>query len=404
MPLSRSISIFLGAVALLASGCRSKETSVTDAPPVAPVVIASRTALSNKLNVAGEFLPYEEVELHAKVAGYIRKINVDIGDHVRAGEVLATLDVPELNAQVVGATASVAQSREQIARAKSDVARAQADYTAVHISAQRLAQASKAQPGIIAEQELDNANAKDQAAAASVEAAKAALAATEQALGVSRASQTQVTSMADYSRIIAPFDGIVTWRYADPGALIQAGTSNAASAPVVKVAQVSTLRLRLPVPEALASFVHEGDTVSIFVNALHKTITGTVARSTGALDPSTRTMQVEVDVKNTDGALTPGMYAQVTLNIARSGNALAVPVQAVDTTNPQSAWLLVVDNTGHVQKRGVQIGITTANRVEITSGLKEGEQVIAANLGSYTNGQKVTPKLDVMATTAAEAQ
>ena len=404
MPLSRSISVSLCAVALLASGCHSKETPVADAAPVAPVVVASRAALSNKLNVAGEFLPFEEVELHAKVAGYIRKINVDIGDHVRAGQVLATLDVPELNAQVVGATASVAQSREQIARAKSDVARAQADYTAVHISAQRLTQASKAQPGIIAEQELDNANAKDQAAAASVDAAKSALAATEQGLGVSRASQTQVTSMADYSRIIAPFDGIVTWRYADPGALIQAGTSNAASAPVVKVAQVSTLRLRLPVPEGLASFVREGDTVSIFLNALHKTITGTVARSTGALDPSTRTMQVEVDVKNSDGALTPGMYAQVTLNIARSGNALAVPVQAVDTTNPQSAWLLVVDSTGHVQKRGVQIGITTANRVEITSGLKEGEQVIAANLGSYTNGQKVTPKLDVMATTAAEGQ
>ena len=398
--LSAPRGIVLGLVAcaslLLPVGCKSGEKPEQDATPIAPVVTVERTSLANKLTVAGEFIPYEEVELHAKVAGYIKKMNVDIGDKVHAGEVLATLDVPELNAQVVGATAGVAESRSQIARAKSMVASAQADYVAVHANTQRLMQASKAQPGLIAQQELDNATSKDQAAQASVEAAKSSLAATEQALGVSQASQTQVTSMADYSRIVAPFDGVVTWRYADPGALIQAGTSNAGSAPVVKVAQVNLLRLRLPVPESLAPFVHDGDTAQITVGALNnKVINGTVTRSTAALDPSTRTMQVEVDVPNKDGSLTPGMYAQVVLNIARSGDALAVPVTAVDTTTPQ-AFVLMVDGSGHVQKRNVKTGVQTANRVEITSGLNAGDKVIATNLASYTPGEEVKTHEDVL--------
>jgi RND family efflux transporter MFP subunit len=380
---------------LVPSGCKSKEAPTEDATPVAPVIIASRMSLANQLTVAGEFVPYEEVELHAKVAGYIRKMNVDIGDKVHAGEVLATLDVPELQAQVVGAGAGVAQAREQIARAKSEVARAVADHVALHSNAQRLADASKAQPGLIAEQELDNANAKDQAAEEAVNAAKSALAATEQALGVSQATQSQMTTMADYSRIVAPFDGVVTWRYADPGALIQAGTSNAASAPVVKIAQVSVLRLRIPVPESLANFVHDGDTVLITVGTMHKTINGTVARSTEALDPSTRTMQVEVDVPNKDGSLTPGMYAQVVLNISRAGDALAVPVTALDATSTQP-WLYVVDSTNHVVKRNVVTGITTANRVEITSGLQAGEQVISTGLAQFTPGEHVQPKADAM--------
>ncbi len=390
----RPASVLVLALAVIC-GCRSSEKSTSAAPPVAPVVSATRASLSNQLTVAGEFLPFQEVELHAKVAGYIRRISVDIGDHVRAGQVLATLDVPELNAQVAGATAGVAQSREQIARAQSEVARAQADFVAVHASAQRLEQASKAQPGMIAQQELDNAMAKDQASAAAVEAAKSSLSATRQALGISQAQQSQTTSMADYSRIVAPFSGVITWRYADPGALIQSGTSNAASAPVVKLADVSTLRLRLPVPESLAASVHTGDPVTILINDLHKTISGTVSRTTAALDPSTRTMQVEVDVPNKDSSLTPGMYAQVTLNVQHAGEVVALPITAVDTTTSQP-WLLVVDASGKVSKRNVQTGITTANRIEILSGLAPGEQVIATNLAAYTPGQTVQPKQDTM--------
>lgn len=391
---------------LFATGCHDSDDARAAASdtPVAPVVLVNRGQLVNKLQVAGEFIPYQEVELHAKVAGYIHRINVDIGDRVRAGQVLATLDVPELLAQVQGASAGVRQTREQIVRAKSEVQRAQADYSALHAAAQRLQQAAKAQPGLIAEQELDDATAKESAAAAQVNAAKSALAATQQQLGISQADQSRYASLADYSRITAPFSGVVTWRYADTGALIQAGTSNSGSMPVVKIAEVNTLRLRLPVPESLAPFVHDGDPAQIEVQALKKTFTGKVARETDSLDPSTRTMQVEIDVPNPKGELQPGMYAQVTLDVARAGNALVVPVQAVDESGSQP-FVMLVDGSNHVQKRAVQVGISTANRTEVLSGLQPGDKVITANLSSYQPGEHVQPKLDAMVSyNAAEAQ
>jgi multidrug efflux pump subunit AcrA (membrane-fusion protein) len=145
---------------------------------VAPVTTVQRARLENTFQVAGEFIPFQEVELHAKVAGYIRRISVDIGDRVKAGQVLATLDVPELMAQVQGADAGVRQSQEQISRARSDVLRARANYEAVH-SAGRLQQASKQRPDLIAQQEIDGALAKDRATAAQVDAAKAALSGTQ---------------------------------------------------------------------------------------------------------------------------------------------------------------------------------------------------------------------------------
>jgi RND family efflux transporter MFP subunit len=388
------------AVVFFTSGCHHPEPTnpVSSVGPPAAVAVVSRAPLSNTLEVAGEFLPFQEVELHAKVAGYIKHIGVDIGDRVKAGQVLATLDIPELTAQVQGADAGVRQTQEQITSAQSEVLRAQADYDAIHSGAQRLKQASDARPGLIAQQELDDALAKDRAGAAQVEAAKSALLATQDQLGVSKAGRQQYSSMADYSRITAPFTGVVTWRYADTGSLIQAGTSNAGSAPVVKVAQVDMLRLRLPVPESLAGFIKLGDTATIRVGAIGKTFSGAITRNTGSLDPSTRSMQVEIDVPNKNGQLTPGMYADVTLNIQRSGDALVVPVQAVDRSSSEP-FVMVVNNSNRVEKRPVQIGVSTANRIEILRGLKEGEVVIVANLASFLPGEVVTPKHSAMSET-----
>lgn len=390
---------------VLTIGCHDSDVQRnTASAPVVPVAVVERGQLANKLQVAGEFLPYQEVELHAKVAGYIKRINVDIGDHVKAGQVLATLDVPELDAQVQGATAGVRQTREQITRAKNEVQQAQANYDALHAASERLQQAAKAQPGLIAQQELDDAMAKDQAAAAQVDAAKSAFSATQQQLGVSEADQLRYTSMAGYSRITAPFNGVVTWRYADTGALIQAGTSNSGSMPVVKLAEIDMLRLRLPVPESLTPFVHLGDTAQIQVQALNRTFSGTVKRDTAALDPSTRTMQVEIDIPNPKGQLEPGMYAQVTLDIERARDALVVPIQAVDQSGAQAAVMLV-DGSNHVQRRTVQVGISTPNSIEILNGLQAGDKIIATNLSSYQAGELVRPRLDTMTSFhEAEAQ
>lgn len=390
-----SLPLFLSA----GLGCRHADEGQRESgqtAPIASVAVATRASLSNTLNVAGEFLPFQEVELHAKVAGYIRHIRVDIGDRVKAGQVLATLDIPELTAQVQGADAGVRQTQEQITRAKSEVQRAQADYGALHSAAQRLQQASDARPGLIAQQELDDALAKDRGAAAQVDAAKSALSATEQQLGVSQADRQHYSALADYSRITAPFSGVVTWRYADTGSLIQAGTSNVGSMPVVKLAQVDILRLRLPVPEALAAFVRVGEVATIHVQALGKSFQGKVTRTTASLDSSTRTMQVEIDVPNTAGTLTPGMYADVSLNIQRSGDALVVPVQAVDQAGTHP-FVMLVSGANQVEKRVVQVGVTTADRAEILSGLNAGDKVIAANLATFQPGELVTPRTSVVA-------
>jgi RND family efflux transporter MFP subunit len=151
------------------------------------------------------------------------------------------------------------------------------------------------------------------------------------------------------------------------------------------------------VPETIAPYVHDGDAARIRIDALGRTISGKVTRSTDELDMSTRSMQVEVDVPNADGSLTPGMYAQVTLNVKRSGDALVVPIQAVDTSGPQPI-VLVVNTQSRVERRAVQTGIATANRIEVLSGLREGEQVIVANQASFQPGELVTAKQSAMAT------
>jgi len=370
--------------------------------PRAPITLVRRGNISNTVSMAGEFLPYQEVELHAKVAGYIRKISVDIGDRVRRGQVLAVLELPELTAQVQGADAGVRHSQDEILRAENEVARDEADHAALHAAALRLKQAAESRPGLIAAQELDNAEAKDRASEAQVEAAKSALSAARQQLDVSKANHSQVSAMSDYSRIVAPFDGIVTWRYADTGALVQAGTSSASAQPVVRLAQVDILRLRIPVPESLASNVHVGTAADIAVQATGEHFTGKITRSTGALERATRTEQVEVDVPNDKLRLAPGMFANVLLGVEEHSDVLTIPLEAVD--RGQNPTVLVVGNDHRVTRRAIRTGLEDANSVEVTSGLTEGDRVIVANLASYQSGELVDPRLTQFANTASDEE
>ena len=394
-------SIALSALCIVATeGCGNTSASSpsvsADAPPPAAVVQVRRAPLSNTLDIAGEFLPYQEVELHAKVAGYIRNINVDIGDRVHKGQVLAVLEIPELTAQLQAAAAGVRHSQEEITRARNNVSRAEADHDALHAAATRLKQASEARPGLIAEQELDDASAKDRSMEAQVEGAKSALSASREQLEVSQADQQHYAALSEYSRITAPFDGVVTWRYADTGSLIQAGTSNVSSMPVVKLSQVNVLRLRIPVPESLASSVRDGEPADIRVKATDEHFSGKVTRSTDALDRSTRTMQVEVDVPNRDYKLTPGMYADVSLRVQNDPNALTLPLQAI-SRDADKTTVLLVDSQNHVEEREIHTGIEGSDRIQILSGLNEGDRVIVGNLSKYRPGQHVDPKLSTMA-------
>ena len=392
---NHKLIVFGGTVACLLiltllGGCSSH--AHTSDPVPAAVAIVKHTPIGNAYSVAGEFIPYQEIEMHAKVSGYVRNINVDIGDRVKTGQVLAVLEVPELMAQLQGAGAAVRHSQQEIMRMQNEVTRDEAQYAALHANSQRLDDANRARPGLIAQQELDDAQAKDRAAAAQVESAKSALSAARQQLEVSQASNTQMAAMSDYTRIVAPFDGIVTWRYADTGSLVQAGTSNSNSAPVVKLAQVSVLRLRIPVPESLAAEVRIGQPADVAVQATGEHFTGKVTRFTDSLDRSTRTMQVEIDVPNETYKLQPGMYANVVLQTQNHPDALTIPVQAVQHKDGKS-FVFVVDQQNKVQLHEIQTGLEDPSRVEVLSGLSDGERVIVGNFGAFQSGQLVDPKV-----------
>jgi RND family efflux transporter MFP subunit len=391
------LSLFAGC----AKRATSQENSATAALPRAAVATVKSETISNTFSTVGEFVPYQEVALHGKVAGYIQRISVDIGDRVRAGQVLAVLEVPELNAQVLGANAGVRHSTEEITRAKSEIMRAEANHAAVHAAAMRLEQAAQARPRLIAQQELDDAQAKDRETEAQVAVARSALSAAQQQLEVSKASAQQVSAMEGYARIVAPFDGVVTWRYADTGSLIQAGTSNSSSEPVVRVAQVNVLRLRVPVPESLAASVQNGDVADIRVQATGEQFQAKVARSTDSFDRSTRSMQVEIDLPNAKGKLAPGMYADVSLRMREKPNALTIPIQALKREADRASVLVLgANDTGSV--RTVRTGLETPDRVEILTGVEEGERVIVGNLAAYQAGQRVLPRPIVVAMNSSE--
>ena len=396
----------LAALLIAAPACnhsgeiRAPHTAEASTPTRAAIAIVKRAPVVSSFSIAGEFLPYQEVELHAKVSGYVRKISVDIGDRVRAGQTLATLEVPELNAQVTGAEAGVRHSQQEIQRAQNEVVRAEAAHQALHAAYRRLKQAAEARPGLIAEQELDDAEAKDRTSEAQVDVAKAGLSAATQQLDMSKATHQQVAAMQDYSHIVAPFDGVVTWRYADTGSLIQAGTSNSSSMPVVKVAQVNVLRLRVPVPETVSESIHIGNTAEVRVQATGEKFAGTIARFTNSLDRSTRTMQVEIDVPNKDYKLYPGMYADVTFAVRQHGEPLTVPVTALNRGENGQASVLVVDSLNKVERRRIQTGAEDPNNIEVISGLRDGERVVVGNLSAYQPGQVVEPKPSRVATAA----
>lgn len=339
--------------------------------------------------------------MHAKVSGYVRKINVDIGDHVKTGQVLAVLEVPELMAQLQGASAGVRHSQQEVMRAQNDLSRDEAQHAALHANAQRLDDADRARPGLIAQQELDDAQAKDRSSEAQIEAAKSALSAAKQQLEMSQAGNTQMAAMSDYTRIVAPFDGVVTWRYSDTGALVQSGTSNSNSAPVVKLAQVSVLRLRVPVPESLAASVRVGQPVDIAVHATGRHFVGKVSRFTDSLDRTTRTMQVEIDVPNDNYKLQAGMYADVSLHTENHADALTIPVQAVQHDGDKS-MVMVVDQQNRVQPREIKTGLEDPSRVEVVSGLSEGDRVILGNFAAYQAGQTVSPRVTQFDAVASE--
>ena len=391
----RRVVVFCGVGVIgCATACSrpQAETRVAGDAPTVAVAKVVRGDVSQVLTVAAEFRPYQEIDVHAKVAGYVKAINVDVGDRVRPGQLLAILEVPEIQDELQQDEAAVRRASEDVNRAKADVDRAESAHEVTHLAAVRLAGVSKERPQLIAQQDLDEAAGRDRQAEAEVSTAKAVLAAADQQLAFARANQAKTQTLFDYARITAPFEGVITHRYADTGAMIQAGTSSQTQAmPLVRLSQNKLLRLIIPVPESAVSRIHDKAPVEVRVQSLGRTFAGTVARSADRVDADTRTMRVEVDVPNPALELVPGMYAEASIALEQEKGVLTVPVQAIDREG-DGAHVLVVGSDHRVEARDVRLGLESADRVAIAKGLGEGDLVIIGNRAQLKAGAFVSPK------------
>jgi len=378
----------------IVSGCsRSSAAPVATAvPPNVAVAKVARGDIAQTIAVTAEFRPYQEIDVHAKVAGYVKSIGVDVGDHVKAGQLLAVLEIPELQDELQQAAGGVKRAEQQIDQAKADLARAQSVHEVAHLNAQRLANVMKARPNLVAQQDIDDATGRDRVSEAQVTTAQAALAAAESQLDIAKAEQSKTQALYSYAQITAPFAGVITHRYADTGAMIQAGTSSQTqSMPLVRLSQNDRLRLVIPVPASAVPRVQLGARVAVTVQSLHKTVSGTVARFADRLDPETRTMHVEVDVQNPRLELVPGMYADATLVLEEAKNVLIAPIQAIDRGEAQSR-ALVVGQDGRIAARLLTVGLESDDRVEVKQGLNEGDAVVIGSRAQLKPGALVVPK------------
>ena len=366
---------FLTCVAMMAAvtafGCARPADSQSipkDTRPIVNVVHPQFGEMVRAINLPGDVVGYYETALHAKVTGYLQSISVDKGDWVKAGQVLAVIQVPELH---------------------SNLARATANLEIQKITYDRLKKVQESDPRLVSPEDVDAAYAKYQEATAAVQTLR---------------------TMVGYTQIVAPFSGVVTGRFADPGALIRAGggdfgvneTSGLISpdategagghrtggGPVLTLAKIDKLRVYVYVPENSCPMIRRGTLAQLrFDEFPGRTFKGDVARYATSLDLATRTMLTEIDIDNPDHLIYPRMYAHVTLDLVRHPDALRVPTSAVSGAG-DSAHVLVVRD-GRLAEIPVSTGINNGAYVEITSGLKANEMVVRTFSNALTNGEKV---------------
>jgi RND family efflux transporter MFP subunit len=311
------------------------------------VIRPQRGDMIRSITLPGDLVGLYQSTLYAKVTGYLKSISVDKGDWVKEGQVLAVIEVPEL--------------QQRLARAK-------ADMEVQHLTYQRLEQVWKSDPRLVARQDVDIAQGKYFEA---------------------KAQMDELEAMASYTRIVAPFDGVITGRFADPGALIKAGGEQTASAPeqgsahpsggtspVLSLASIDTMRTYVYVPQDGVASIRRGTPAKLTLQDLPgRSLEGSVTRYSNSLDLGTRTMLTEIDLKNPRHELYPGMYANVTLELERHRNALKLPEAAIGDS-PDGKYVMIAQG-GKLRRQGVTLGINTGKNAEIVHGLGGGETVVA---------------------------
>jgi RND family efflux transporter MFP subunit len=394
--ISFSLAAPIIALAVSLSSCSGgRSTQVQAGGPTITVGVTKveKKSLGRQITLSSELVPFQEIDVYAKQSGYVKKLMVDYGTHVKAGQVMAILEIPELEAQLHEDQAEIKNSFNQVTRAQHELERYQAQYKALHLQYTRLNEVFQSQPGIVAQQEVDDAQGKDLAASSQADAGQAALEAAESQLSVSKAKLAHDQTLFDYSRITAPFAGVVTERYANLGTLVQAGTTSSTQAmPIVKLSQDDLFRLVIPVPESYVRYIHIGDPVDVRVPSLNKTFPGKVARFSVNVKEATRTMHTEVDVQNRDRVLMPGLYADADVALEHRDDIPTVPLQAVNHEGNKTT-VFVVGQNSEIEDRPITLGLQTANDAEVVSGLKEGEEVVVSDRSGLKPGETVHPQV-----------
>jgi len=360
--------------------------------PEVSVVKAVRSNLHQSLIVSSELVPFQQIDVYAKESGFVHTLNVDYGTHVKTGDLMAVLEIPELNMQIQEDEAEVKDASEEVARYQNQLNQLQAQEKVTHLQYTRINGVAQAKPGLVAQQEVDDWQGKDLAANSQVAAGQSALQAAQSQLDRAKAKQRHDQALLNYADITAPFTGVVTKRYANYGTLMQSGINSTQALPLVQLSEDDLFRLVIPVPESYVPDVRVGDRVAVRIPVLNRTFPGTVARFSVDVEEQTRTMHTEVDVRNPEHVLMPGMYAEATLTMNLKKGVVVVPPETINVEgDKRSVW--VVSPSGSVEKRPVTLGVETPEKTEIISGLREGEMVAAGDRGRLKPGEQVRPKV-----------
>ncbi len=388
------IAVFSGALASCGKGQKASANTAGAFEGVSVgVTKVARKALNRQLTVSSELVPFQEIDVYAKESGFVKTLSVDYGTRVKAGQVMAVLEIPELQLQLAEDDAAIKNARNQMTHAEHELNRVEATHQVLHLQFQRLSGVAKSKPGLVAQQEVDDAQGKDLASEAQIEASKSNLQAAQSQLQVAEAKRAHDQVLFDYSNITAPFAGVVTQRYANLGTLLQAGTSSSTQAmPLVRLSQDNLFRLVIPVPESYVRYIHVGDPVQVNVPSLNRKLPGKVTRFSGDVKEDTRTMHTEVDIPNPNGLLVQGLYAEATITLESKNNVLSVPLQAINH-NGDETTVLAVTGDNKLESRPVALGIQTSSDAEIISGLEEGDLVVVSDRSGLKAGEEVRPKI-----------
>jgi RND family efflux transporter MFP subunit len=383
--------------------------------PVVQTVVVAPAPFEESATFPSNIGAMQYATIYARVDGYLKSRMVDIGDHVKSGQLLAEIDTPTVDEEIAQAKADVAEARAQLvsaqanlkeSRAKNQTAeavvkRAEADQSFAAVTADRWV--NMASRGAVSLQSRDEKTKALAAQNASLEATQSqkrasdqAVAAAEAQVGVANAGvAAKLAALARYqvqrsfSYVRAPFEGVITARKVDPGDLITAG-SQSQNTELFQMAKLDMLRIYVEVPQALSRYLEPGQMAELSVTGFpERTFKGTVTNVSGALDPQTRTRQTEVKIANPDHALLPGMYAQVKLTVHRPETWIRVPSDAVIPHGADLEVVVVKDGKAHYQK--VVLGRDFGDELEIKAGLEGGETVVLSPEDDLREGDRVKP-------------